>query len=149
MPSAEYLDRLVLNQASLPKARQWLQWLDYHVDHLPSAAGWQRGLSDSTILLHHSVAIAARRLRGNPIWDYQGTMTDDTQPLEDSAQRAWKIYQDIERDIPGRFAELALCLYGAVRQQIRLAREIDEMKEAGRLQVDVLLDQKEVTLVEQ
>lgn len=150
MPSPEYLDQLVLNQASLPKARQWLQWLDYHTDNLPHGAGWQRGMSDSAILLHHSIAIGARRLRGNPIWDYQGTMTEDTEPLEDIAQRAVKLYESLDqRDFPERFRKLALCLYGALRQQVRLAREIDEMREAGRLQVDVLLDQKTVTLVEQ
>jgi len=150
VPSAEYLDRLVLNQPSLPKARQWLQWLDYHMSHLPSAAGWQRGLSDSTIFLHHSVAIAARRLRGNPIWDYQGTMTTDTEPLEAIAMRALKLYEGLDqRDFPERFRTLALCLYGALRQQVRLAREIDLMREQGHINVDVLLDQKAVTLIEQ
>ena len=150
MPSAEYLDRLVLNQASLPKARQWMEWLRYHTDTLPSSTGWQRGLSDSAILLHHSIAISARRLRGNPIWDYQGTMSEDSQRLEEIARLAVKNYEAIDqRDIPERFQKLALCIFGALRQQVRLAREIDEMRDAGRINVDVLLDQKEVTLVEQ
>lgn len=150
MPSPEYLDRLVLNQASLPKARQWLEWLRYHEDTLPSATGWQRGLSDCSILLHHSIAISARRLRGNPIWDYQGTMMTDTQPLEDIAQHALKLYEALDqRDFPERFRKLALTLYGALRQQVRLAREIDEMRAQGKLAVDVLLDQKQTTLIEQ
>jgi len=150
VPTAAHLDRLVLNQPSLPKARQWLQWLRYHEDTLPSATGWQRGLSDCCILLHHSIAVSARRLRGNPIWDYQGTMTQDTEPLEDIAQRALKLYEALDqREFPDRFRKLALTLYGALRQQVRLAREIDEMRAQGKLAVDVLLDQKECKLIEQ
>jgi len=149
VPSAAHLDRLVLNQPSLPKARQWREWLAYHEATLPQASGWERGLSDAAILLHHAIATAARRLRRNPTWDFQGTMTDDTQPLEESAQEAWKIYEHIKRDIPGPFADLALCLYGAVRQQIRLAREIDVMRRMGHLDVDVLVDMKAGTASEQ
>jgi hypothetical protein len=150
VPSAEHCDRLVLNQASLPKARQWLEWLTYHYDRLPAAAGWQRGLRDTLLELHHCVAISARRLRGNPIWDFQGTMTTDTEPLETMAHRALARFESINRkDVPERFADLMLCLYGALRQQIRLAREIDLMREMGHINVDVLLDQKTVTLTEQ
>jgi len=150
MPSAAHLDRLVLNQPSLPKARQWLEWLAYHEEHLPQAHGWQRGLSDAAILLHHAIATAARRLRRNPTWDFQGTMTDDTQPLEDIAQRALTLYESLDqRDFPERFRHLALCLYGALRQQVRLGREIDVMRRMGHLDVDVLVDVKNETASEQ
>src|SRR5215471_8780345 len=127
-----------------------MEWLRYHEATLPQSTGWQRGLSDSVILLHHSIAISARRLRGNPIWDYQGTMTQDTEPLENIAMRAVKLYEGLDqRDFPERFRKLALCLFGALRQQVRLAREIDLMREQGHINVDVLLDQKAVTLIEQ
>jgi hypothetical protein len=150
VPSADYLDRLVLNQASLPKAMQWLQWLTYHLDTMPAHPGWTRGVRDSLACLHHTIAISARRLRGNPIWDIQGTMTEDTQKLEDFAQHALAVFEQINRnDIPIRFAKVMDCLYGALRQQVRLAREIDLMREMGHLNVDVLLDQKTVTLTEQ
>ena len=77
-------------------------------------------------------------------------MTTDSEKLEDVAYRLLRKFEAInDKDIPERFADLKLCLYGAIRQQIRLAREIDEMREAGRLQVDVLLDQKNVVLTEQ
>lgn len=157
MPSPEYLDALVLNQASLPKARQWLQWLEYHTDNLPSAHGWEALLRDTLVRFHHQVAITARRLRGNPIWDIQGTMREDTAPLE---PEAIKICGTLEafyprnkdgrwKGCPEHFQKAMDCLYGALRQQVRLAREIDEMRDTGRINVDVLLDQKEVTLVEQ
>jgi len=150
VPSPEHLDRLVLNQASLPKARQWLEWLRYHEEHLPQAHGWQRGLSDCAILLHHAIATSARRLRGNPVWDYQGTMTEDTESLETIATRAVKVYESLDqRDFPERFRQLALCLYGGLRQMVRLAREIDEMRAAGQLEVDVLVDRKNEVAVEQ
>jgi len=150
VPSPEHLDRLVLNQASLPKARQWLQWLRYHEEHLPQAHGWQRGLSDCAILLHHAIAISARRLRGNPGWDYQGTMTTDTEALETIARRAVTVYESLDqRDFPERFRMLALCLYGGLRQMVRLAREIDEMRAQGQLDVDVLIDVKSETAIEQ
>jgi hypothetical protein len=77
-------------------------------------------------------------------------MTTDTERLEDRAQRALQRFESINpKDVPERFADLMLCLYGALRQQIRLAREIDLMCEMGHINVDVLLDQKTVTLTEQ
>ena len=150
MPSPEYLDRLVLNQPSLPKARQWMQWLRYHVDNLPAHPGWACAVRDALACLHHSVAISARRLRQNPTWDFQGTMMEDTAPLEDFAQHALAVFEQINRkDVPVRFDKVLDCLYGALRQQIRLAREIDRMRLAGQLDIDVLVDVKNESAVEQ
>lgn len=150
MPSPAHLDRLVLNQSPLRKAFQWLEWLRYHVNTMPAHPGWARGVRDVLALLHHSIAISARRLRNNPIWDIQGTMTDDTTKLEDIARQTLAVFEQINRkDVPLRFEKVLDCLYGALRQQIRLAREIDLMREMGSITVDVLLDQKTVTLTEQ
>jgi hypothetical protein len=149
VPSPEYLDRLVLHQAALPKAAQWLAWLRYHVDSMPAHPGWARGVRDTLACLHHTIAIAARRLRQNPIWDFQGTLVEDTAPLEDFAQQALAVFASINRkDVPQRFEKVLDCLYGALRQQVRLAREIDTMRRAGLLEVDVLVDRKNETATE-
>ena len=157
MPSAEHLDRQVLNQASLPKARQWLEWLRYHHDALPAAHGWEEWARDTLLAFHHRIAIAARRLRGNPIWDFQGTMSDDTEPLEPGAVRLCGLFEANYprtrdgrwKNTPDRYQRMMDCFYGALRQQVRLAREIDLMREQGSITVDVMLDQKTVTLTEQ
>jgi hypothetical protein len=150
MPSAAHCDRLVQNQPSLPKALQWLQWLRYHYDTLPAHPGWVRGVRDTLAGLHHTIAISARRLRGNPIWDVQGTMIEDTAPLEDVARHALAVFEQINRkDVPPRFDKVLDCLFGALRQQIRLAREIDRMRLMGQLEVDVLVDIKSETATEQ
>lgn len=157
MPSAEHLDRLVLNQASLPKARQWTAWLAYHLDSLPAGHGWEACVRDTLLALHHSIACSARRLRGNPTWDFQGTMTDDTEHLEPAAIRLCGMLETyFPRNVdgrwkstPDRFQRLMDCIYGALRQQIRLAREIDLMRERGKIDVDVMVDVVEKTAVEQ
>src|SRR5215475_9566999 len=150
MPSPDHLDRLVLNQPSLPKARQWLEWLRYHYPRLPADTGWKCAARDALLALHHAIALSARRLRGNPIWDFQGTMTEDTASLEDFARRALRIYEQInQKDVPERFAAVMDCLYGALRQQVRLGREIDLMRRMGHLDVDVLVDTKNEVATEQ
>src|SRR5215468_98622 len=150
MPSAAHCDARVLAQSSLPKARQWLRWLEYHHDTLPAHPGWCRGVRDVLLELHHTIAISARRLRGNPIWDFQGTMREDTEPLEDRAQLVLRHFDQINRkDVPIRFEKVLDCLYGALRQQIRLAREIDLMRMRGKLDVDVLIDVKNESAIEQ
>jgi len=150
VPSAEHLDARVLAQPSLPKARQWLTWMAYHYSRLPHGDGWQEGTRDALIGLHHCVACAARRLRGNPTWDLQGTMTDDTESLEDMAQRYLRRFEQINRrDVPIRFEATLDCLYGALRQQVRLGREIDTMRRAGKIECDVFVDEVNRTAVEQ
>ena len=149
MPSEAYLDRLVLNQGSLLKARQWTVWLQYHLDTLPAGHGWERGLRDTLVGLHHGITCGARRLRRNPIWDLQGSMMDDTERLEDRAMRNLARFEQFRRDIPTRFEKVGDCLYGALRQQVRLAREIDEMRAKGHIDVDVLVDVKNEAAVEQ
>jgi hypothetical protein len=150
VPTAAQLDAHVLAQPALPKARQWTEWLAYNAaTMLPNAGGWQAGVRDTLLHLHHAIAVAARRLRRNPTWDFQGTMTDDTEPLEASAQTALATFDAINpKDIPERFTRLMWCIRGALRQQIRLAREIDTMRRAGKLEVDVFVDEANRTAVE-
>jgi len=135
---------------SLPKARQWLQWLRYHIHDLPADHGWVELYRDTLIGLHHAIVCAARRLRGNPTWDLQGTMTDDTERLEEGALR-WARNASALRfrpDVPERFRVLVDVLHGACNQQVRLAREIDRMHRHGEIQVDVTYDQHAQRLVE-
>jgi hypothetical protein len=138
-----------LRQPALPKARQWLQWLAYHEAALPTGAGWIDCLRDTAIALHHQIASAARRLRGNPLWDLQGTMTEDTERLAERAVRLLRRVEALDRrDIPERFAPLLDCLIGACRQQVRLGREIDLLRERGALSVDVTVDHQARRLIE-
>jgi len=77
-------------------------------------------------------------------------MTEDTASLEDFARRALRIYEQInQKDVPERFAAVMDCLYGALRQQVRLGREIDLMRRMGHLDVDVLVDTKNEVATEQ
>jgi len=77
-------------------------------------------------------------------------MSDDTEPLEDRAQLVLRHFDQINRkDIPIRFEKVLDCLYGALRQQIRLAREIDLMRLRGKLDIDVLVDVKNESAIEQ
>lgn len=70
-------------------------------------------------------------------------MTQDTEPLEDQAHRVLRKFESINRrDIPTRFEPIVDCLFGAIRQQVRLGREIDSMREKGMLRVDVMVDTK-------
>jgi hypothetical protein len=135
---------------SLPKSRQWLQWLAYHLDELPGDHGWICQARDTTIGLHHAIVSAARRLRKNPTWDLQGTMTDDTERLADGALRWARTAQALgsRADIPDRFRPLVEVLQGACNQQVRLATEIDRMQRDGELVVDVTLDRAAQQLVE-
>jgi hypothetical protein len=150
---AARLDAQILAQPSLPKAKQWLAVLQYHKAAFPRGAGWLDCLADVFLELHHLIATSARRIRGNPTWDLQGTMTDDTEPLEDRAHRLMRKFQSVnQRDIPERFNYMLGSdgvLYGAIRQMIRLGREIDTMKARGALRINVLVDQKSGTVVEQ
>jgi hypothetical protein len=105
---------------------------------------------DTLLGLHHAVATAARRLRGNPTWDLQGTMTEDTLPLEDEAVRWVSLAESVlaRPDFPERLKPFAEVLEGACRQQARLAREIDRMQRRGELVVDVTYDRTARQLVE-
>lgn len=81
-------------------------------------------------------------------------MTDDTERLEDHAHRLMTRLEVLRHKdghwmVPERFDQLVTCLYGALRQQIRLAREIDEMRERGKIDVDVLVDVKSESATEQ
>jgi len=135
---------------ALPKARQWLRWLAYHDARLPRDHGWTEACRDVLVGLHHAVATAARRLRGNPTWDLQGTMTEDTSPLESEAVQFATLAQSIlaRPDFPERLRPFAEVLDGACRQQVRLAREIDRMQRQGALVIDVSLDKAARALVE-
>jgi len=77
-------------------------------------------------------------------------MTDDTESLEDMAQRYLRRFEQINRrDVPIRFEATLDCLYGALRQQIRLGREIDRMRERGKIECDVFVDDVNRNGVEQ
>lgn len=134
---------------ALPKARQWLQFLEYHRAAFPGGAGWVECFNDTLLGLHHQIAICARRLRGNPPWDMQGTMTDDTAPLEDGARVLLaKIDGLSRRDVPIRWKTWHDSLIGACRQQVRLAREIDTLQRRGEIIVDVTVDRAARRLIE-
>jgi len=136
--------------AALPKARQWLVWLAYHLHELPADHGWPALTRDTVVGLHHAIVTSARRLRRNPIWDLQGTMIDDTIRLEDEALR-WVRNAGallLRPDIPPSFRPLLLVLEGACKQQARLAREIDHLHDGGALQVDVSIDHAAQRLIE-
>ena len=130
MPSAATCDARVLAQPSLPKARQWLVWLRYHYAELPAHPGWARGLRDTLLGLHYTVAIAARRLRKNPTWDFQGTMIDDTS-LRGGGTRGPELRMINQKHVPTSSGRSSRAVRG-LRQQTRLAREIDAMRRQGR-----------------
>jgi len=125
-------------------------WLGYHFPELPAGHGWEQLARDTTIGLHHALVSSARRLRGNPTWDIQGTMTGDTERLEDQAIRWARLAGQLvlRPDIPERFRPLTELLEGACKQMVRLAREIDLLQLGGAIQVDVSVDKHAQQLVE-
>jgi len=84
-------------------------------------------------------------------------MREDTAPLEPDAERICRTLEAFyprNRDgrwqgCPDHFQKAMDCLYGGLRQQVRLAREIDLMRAEGKLEVDVLVDVKNEAAVEQ
>jgi len=141
---------LRIRGGALPKARQWLDWLAYHLAELPADHGWMQQTRDTVLELHHAIVTAARRLRGNPCWDLQGSMTDDTERLtvraEALAQRAATL--KLRPDIPERFAGLIDVLEGACRQHVRLAREIDTLRAGHALAIELTADRFGRRLIE-
>jgi len=82
-------------------------------------------------------------------------MNQDTERLEDQAMRVVKLVDHLRLTpgspiwlVPERFQKVMDCLYGAVRQQVRLAREIDQMRERGQIECDVFVDEVNRTAVE-
>ena len=138
-----------LAESSLPKCREWDAWLRYHLDTLPNDTGLERLLRDTLIVVHHNVANCARRLRGNPGWDIQGSMRDDTIRLEDEARENlahWKNHRP--KYAPAKLEKLFDCLEGALAQQVRLAREIDELQTTGKIDLAVTTDGATGNLIE-
>ena len=135
---------------ALPKARQWLEWLAWHLAELPADHGWIAQYRDTLLELHHAIVTAARRLRGNPCWDLQGSMTDDTGRLEPKADalahRATQLR--LRPDIPERFRLLVDVLEGACKQHVRLAREIDTLRAGHALEIELTTDRFGKQLIE-
>lgn len=129
-----------LEDGSLPKCREWNTWLGWWWDRMgDETQGWSKFLRDATVVLHHMILNAARRLRGNPGWDMAGTMRDDTVNLESEARANLAQFEkDKPRpgDIPVRFVPILDALEGAFRQQVRIARELEENRATGSLYVD-------------
>ena len=139
-----------LRRPALLKARQWLEFLDVNAHKMPKdGIGWLAQIRDAVVESNLLVVIAARRLRKNPEWDIQGTMVQDTEKLEDQARRLLAKVEAIpEKDIPVRLEFLWDSLKGAVKNQVRLAREIDKMQAEGEIWCDVTIDRPAQRLVE-
>lgn len=148
--NAEVREAKQLLRPSLPKCGQWLTFIREKAHKMPKdGIGWISLMRDGTIELHLLALIAARRLRGNPEWDIQGTMTQDTERLETQARRLLAKVESIDdKDIPVRLEHLWDTFKGAIKNQVRLAREIDKMQLSGQLFVDVTIDRPAQQLVE-
>ena len=139
-----------LRRPALLKARQWLEFLDVNAHKMPKdGIGWLAQIRDAVVESNLLVVIAARRLRKNPEWDIQGTMVQDTEKLEDQARRLLARVEAIpEKDVPVRLEFLWDSLKGAVKNQVRLAREIDKMQAEGDIWCDVTYERNSKRLVE-
>lgn len=137
-------------ERSLAKCRQWEVWLNHNLASLPADTGLVHLIRDTLIVLHHNATNCARRLRGNPGWDIQGTMRDDTVRLEDEARENLAHFKNHHRreEIPVKLAPLVDLLEGALNAQIRLAREIDEIRETGALELEVTTDKATSKIIE-
>ena len=139
-----------LTRPALLKARQWLEFIEHNQRFMPhDGIGWLAAIRDSVVELHLLAVTGARRLRKNPSWDLQGTMTQDTEKLEDQARRLLVRVESIDKkDVPVRLEFLLDSLVGAVKNQVRLAREIDRMQAEGEIWCDVTIDRPAQQLVE-
>ena len=139
-----------LRRPALLKARQWLEFLEEHAEKMPrDGVGWLAAIRDSVVELHLLAVTGARRLRKNPEWDIQGTMAQNTEKLEDQARRLLVRVESIDKkDVPVRLEFLLDSLVGAVKNQVRLAREIDRMQAEGEIWCDVTIDRPAQRLVE-
>lgn len=144
-------DRELLSRSSLRVAAQWRQWLDHHLEAFDVTDPQVRLIRDTLICCMHNLTNCARRIRGNPGWDMSGTLRDDTVNLHDEMLTARKMYLDnrlpMERQ-PAKLANLYFLTDGIVNQQVRLAREVTEMRDTGALNIDVTTDRRTGQIIE-
>jgi len=133
---------LQVKGSGLVKASQWMDYLDYWGGQLVQSEPWCVFACRATITLHQSFIIMARRLRKNAYWTGGGTMEEDTTGLEEDAERrlAWfeKHSEELDhRSMPRWALFLFAALQGAMRMQVRLAREAAQILRKGHLLVNV------------
>jgi hypothetical protein len=111
----------------------------------------ERLIRDTFICSMHLILNCARRLRKNPGWDMQGTMTDDTVNLFHQAcevRDTWLKNAPAKESRPVRLIELYDLADGIVNQGVRLSREIMLMQHAGAIEVDVTVDRATQRIIE-
>lgn len=143
--------RELLSRSSLRVAEQWQMWLGHNLDAMPYENGQERLLRDTAIICMHNTLNCARRLRKNPGWGIGGTMRDDTVNLHAEMLEAQRVYKMNRPKLPA-FAQLAP-LYdlmdGLVNQQVRLAREVQELHDTGAIDLRVTTDAATGRIIEQ
>lgn len=141
----------LLSRSSLRVSAQWVQWLNHNLDSLDYSDPQERLLRDSSIVAMHNVLNCARRLRGNPGWDMSGTMRDDTVNLHEemlAALKTWKDNAPKAESRPSKLVPLYDLIEGVLNNQVRLAREIQEMREEGALSLSVTTDRQTKRIIE-
>src|SRR5438552_5092152 len=89
-PSAPLWSR---KTASLPTARNWVDWLHYHAPKLDTSQGWVRFITDATMLLqqmHVGIGMVLRKM------DLQSNAwhPDEFAPITQSTRRSLKWFED-------------------------------------------------------
>jgi len=128
-----YFDgRPVVREAALPKARQWEEWLAWRIDDGSGRPRWADFLRDFIVEAHRHRTTVARRLRGRPAWDRAGAGEEDWMGLEEQATERlarWKREYPTElKHAPHWAQKLATALEGVLAQDVRVGREVDEVK---------------------
>lgn len=144
-------ERELLSRSSLRVAEQWAVWLQHAMVSMDYTHGHERLLRDTLIVCHHNLVNCIRRLRRNPGWGITGTMRDDTVNLHAEMLEARAHYlrnrPKLSSGLDNRLAPLFDLMDGLVNQQVRLAREVTEMRESG-LDLRVVTDAATGKLIE-
>lgn len=128
--------------SGLISAKEWTEFIDWHLPKIQETAGWVRLLVVATVAVHQGALLMARRIRKNANWAGSGT-EDDWMGIETVAMDKLNWFRQNcpgpleRRSLPPWGNFLIEALEGAFLTIARVAREVDQVQRKGHLLVNV------------
>lgn len=135
-------ERERLTGSGLVSARDWLEFVEWHLPKIHETAGWIRLLVTATVAIHQGALLMARRIRKNANWAGSGT-EDDWMGIERVAMEKLNWFRQNcpgpleRRSLPPWGNFLIEAVEGAFLTIARVAREVDQVQRKGHLLVNV------------